>query len=402
MSERPGAARGLLTPGARMMCHPRFPMVLLLIVGQLAGAQTALSQAPAPPPTRAAEAPDAPHWTVVGASPGGAGARPGAGLSAPADRNGDFLIGPEYRPAPELSRQASVPAGSVVQFVMESKDSKYYPGVARDAVGTVDPGNPRTLIVATHPQAWQRAITVYIPAGYQSRTRIPFLVVQDGPKLGEPDMSLPSVLDNLIAQHRVPAMVAIMIQNGGGDAQASERGLEYDTLSGRYAEFIEHEVLPQVQTRYAITLTHDPDGRAAMGCSSGAAAAFTMAWFHPEWYHRVISYSGTFVNQQWPFNPRNPGGAWDYHETLIPGSAAKPIRIWMQVGDRDLFNPGILRDDMHDWVAANHRMAAALRRKHYRYQYTFALDAGHCERKVREQTLPEALEWTWRGYRARP
>lgn len=322
-------------------------------------------------------------------------------MSAPSDRNGDFLIGPEYRPAPELSPVAGVPAGSVQQFVMESKDSKYFPGVARDVSGTVDPKNPRTLIVETHPQPWQRAITVYIPPGYKAGTGIPFIVVHDGPKLGAPDMSLPRVLDNLIAQHRVPAMVAIMIQNGGGDAQGSERGLEYDTLSGKFAEFIEHEVLPQVQTRYNLTLTHDPDGRAAMGCSSGAAAAFTMAWFHPEWYHRVISYSGTFVNQQWPFNPGNSGGAWDYHTTLIPNSAAKPIRIWMQVGDRDLFNPNTMRDDMHDWVAANHKMAAALAKKNYSYQYTFALDARHCDPKVREQTLPEALAWTWRGYRER-
>jgi enterochelin esterase-like enzyme len=135
-----------------------------------------------------------------------------------------------------------------------------------------------------------------------------------------------------------------------------------------------------------------------MGCSSGAAAAFTMAWFHPEWYHRVISYSGTFVNQQWPFNSGNPGGAWDYHEKLIPSSRPKPLRVWMQVGDRDLLNPNVMRDGMHDWVAANHRMAAALRGKRYQYQYVFALDTGHCDRKVREQTLPQALEWVWRGY----
>jgi hypothetical protein len=112
----------------------------------------------------------------------------------------------------------------------------------------------------------------------------------------------------------------------------------------------------------------------------------------------VISYSGTFVNQQWPFNPELPDGAWDYHEKLIPQSDVKPIRIWMQVGDRDLFNPNILRDGMHDWVEANHRMAAALRDKGYQYQYVFALDASHCSGQVREQTLPEALEWVWRGY----
>jgi iron(III)-enterobactin esterase len=321
-------------------------------------------------------------------------------MNPPADRSGDFLIGPDYIPASELKAVPGRPAGTVSQFTLESKDSKYYPGIARDMFGTVDPANPRTLIVATHPQPWQRAITVYVPVQYKSGTRAPLIVIHDGPKLGDPDMTLPHVLDNLIDQHRVPPMIAVMIQNGGGDAQGSERGLEYDTLSGKFAEFIESEVLPQVEARYHVELTHDPDGRAAMGCSSGAAAAFTMAWFHPEWYHRVISYSGTFVNQQWPFDPANPGGAWDYHETLIPATPAKPIRIWMQVGDRDLLNPNIMRDDMHDWVVANHRMAAALESKGYSHQYVFALDSGHCDRKVREQTLPEALEWAWRGYKA--
>lgn len=290
------------------------------------------------------------------------------------------------------------PQGTVGQFTLESKDSKFYPGIARDAFGRVDPKNPKALIVQTHAQPWQRVITVYIPAQYKSGTKAPLLVVHDGPKLGSPDMDFAHVLDNLIDQHRVPAMIAVMIQNGGGDAQGSERGLEYDTVSGKFAEFIEHEVLPQVEAHYHIQLTHDPDGRAAMGCSSGAAAAFTMAWFHPEWYHRVISYSGTFVNQQWPYNPANPGGAWDYHETLVASTKPKPIRIWMQVADRDLLNPNVMRDGMHDWVVANHRLAAVLRKKGYQYQYVFTLNTGHCAPKVRGQTLPEALEWVWQGY----
>ena len=310
-----------------------------------------------------------------------------------------LVIGPNYVPAPELQLAQGVPEGTVRQFTLDSAGSRFYPGIARDVFGTVDPNNPKTLIVETHPKPWQRAITVYVPAQYREGTEAPFIVVHDGPKLGEPDMTLPHVLDNLINKRRVPPMVAIMIQNGGGDAQGSERGLEYDTLSGRFAEFIETEVLPQVEGHYHLRLTHDPDGRAAMGCSSGAAAAFTMAWFHPEWYHRVISYSGTFVNQQWPFDPATPGGAWDYHQTLIPNSPRKPIRIWMQVGERDLLNPNIMRDGMHDWVEANRRMAAALQKKGYTYQYVFARDAGHCDRRVREQSLPEALEWAWQGYK---
>jgi len=323
----------------------------------------------------------------------------GKGANAPVDAAGDFVIGPEYVPAPELNVMPGVPQGTVQQFVMDSADSRFYPGIGRDVFGTVDPHNPGALIVETHPVPYQRTISVYIPQQYKRGSAAPFIVTHDGPKLGEPDLMLPHVLDNLIARHRVPVMIAVMIQNGGGDAQGSERGLEYDTMSGKFAEFIQAEVLPQVEKHYDVKLTSDPDGRAAMGCSSGAAAAFTMAWYHPEWYHRIVSYSGTFVNQQWPFDPQTPGGAWGYHETLIAQSPAKPLRVWMHVGDRDLFNPNVMRDDMHDWVAANHRMAKAFRDKGYPYQYVFALDSPHCDRRVREQTLPAALEWVWRGYK---
>jgi enterochelin esterase-like enzyme len=359
----------------------------------LTAAHAAESPAAAPParptpPTRAYDAPGAPHFTVISAP----------GTNPPPDAEGNFVIGPEYVLPPEATAIDGVPQGSVQQFTMESKDSRFYPGIARDVFGTVDPSNPKTLIVETHPQTYQRTITVYIPHQYKHGTRSPFIVTHDGPKLNEPDMTLPHVLDNLIAQHRVPAMIAIMIQNGGGDAQGSERGLEYDTLSGKFAEFIEAEVLPAVEKHANVKLTRKAEGRAVMGCSSGAAAAFTMAWFHPEWYHRVISYSGTYVNQQWPFNPDSPGGAWGYHATLIPKSAHKPIRICMHVGDRYLLNPNVMRDDMHDWVEANHSMAKALKNKGYHYQYVFALNSGHCDRAVRTQTLPEALEWVWKGY----
>jgi len=325
--------------------------------------------------------------------------RAAPGQNPPPDEDGDFLIGPDYQAAPELTAKDGVPRGTVRQFQLDSADSRFYPGVGREAFGTVDPGNPRTLVVSTRPVPYERTITVYVPAQHRRGTPAPFIVRNDGPALDKLDDTLPRVLDNLIAERRVPPLVAVMIQNGGGDAQGSERGLEYDTLSGRFAEFVEAEVLPQVEKRYGLTLTRDPEGRAAMGCSSGAAAAFTMAWFHPEWYRRVVSYSGTYVNQQWPFDPRTPGGAWSYHETLVPASPRKPLRVWMHVGDRDLLNPNVMRDGMHDWVEANHRMAAALKARGYSYQYVFALASGHCDRRVIEQTMPEALEYVWRGAR---
>jgi len=203
------------------------------------------------------------------------------------------------------------------------------------------------------------------------------------------------VLDHLIIEKKVPVMIAISIGHGSGDAQGSERGLEYDTLSGRYAEFVEQEVLPLVESKCHVTLTKDPDGRATMGGSSGGSCALIMAWYHPELYHRVLSYSGTYVNQQWPPKAETPHGAWEFHEHLIPESQPKPIRLWMEVGDHDLLNPNAMHDGMHDWVAANEKMAKAVAAKGYHYQFGFARDAGHVDGRVKQQTLPEALEWLW-------
>jgi enterochelin esterase-like enzyme len=169
-------------------------------------------------------------------------------------------------------------------------------------------------------------------------------------------------------------------------------------MSGLYAEFIENEVLPLVEKNYGVKLTKDPEGRATMGNSSGGSAALAMAWYRNDLYHRVLTTSGTFVNQQWPFNPETPGGAWDFHSKLIPESPVKPIRIWMAVGDRDLLNPNVMRDDMHDWVEANHRMAKVLKEKGYHYQYVYCLNNGHSVGAAKAQFLPQALEWLWKGY----
>src|ERR1700676_1486671 len=122
---------------------------------------------------------------------------------------------------------------------MSSADSRIYPGIARDAgtFGTPDPGDPTKLIVTTtDPAPYKRRVAVYVPQQYVPGTDAPFIVGADGP-----DQLLFTALDNLIAQKRVPVMIAISIGNGSGDAQGSERGLEYDTMSGRYAAFVEGE-----------------------------------------------------------------------------------------------------------------------------------------------------------------
>jgi len=366
-------------------------LFLAILMGTMSGIHPAMAQSPPvrparpTPPTRD---PNTPGYVSAKELPDGA--------NAPANADGNFILGTTHTPAPEMTVKEGVPQGSVFTFTMDSADSKIYPGIAREpnTFGTADPTDSAKLIVTTsHPAPYTRRVTVYVPKQYVSGTVAPFIVGADGP-----DPLLFTALDSLIAEQRVPVMIAISIGNGSGDAQGSERGLEYDTMSGLYAEFVEKEVLPVVEKQYNVKLTKDPDGRATMGCSSGGAAALIMAWYHPDLYHRVLAYSGTYVNQQWPWNSQTPGGAWELHEHLIPNTPAKPLRIWMEVGDRDLFNPNIMHDNMHDWVVANENMAKVLAAKNYHYQFIFARNAVHCDRAVKQQTLPEALEYVWQGY----
>ena len=220
------------------------------------------------------------------------------GSNAPVNKDGNFILGPTHGPAPEMTADESIPKGTIVEFTMNSTESKFYPGIAREpgTFGTPDASDPAKLIVTTsHPAPYTRKVTVYIPQQYVAGNVAPFIVGADGP-----DPLLFAALDGLIAKHKVPVMIAISIGNGGGDAQGSERGLEYDTMSGRYAEFVEQEVLPRVEKEARVKLTKDPDGRATTGGSSGGSCALIMAWYHPDLYHRVLTYSGTFINQQWP------------------------------------------------------------------------------------------------------
>lgn len=353
-------------------------------IAQVTNAKPEASSRPVPP-TRD---PHTPGYVVATELPDG-------DIPSP-DTDGNFIIGPTHNPAPEMMIHENVPQGTVYRFTMNSSDSKIYPGIAREAhtFGTADPADPAKLIVTTsHPASYTRNVEVYVPKQYVANTFVPFIVGADGP-----DRLIFTALDNLIFEHKVPVMVAISISNGSGDAQGSERGLEYDAMSGRYAEFVEKEVLPLVEAQCKVKLTNDPDGRATMGGSSGGSCALIMAWYRTDLYHRVLTYSGTFINQQWPYNAETPHGAWEFHEHLIPESPVKPLRIWMEVGDRDLYNPNVMRDNMHDWVIANENMAKVLAEKGYHYQFIFARNAGHVDRKVKQQTLPEALEWLWKDY----
>ena len=198
-------------------------------------------------------------------------------------------------PGPLCQRAGSgpirVPQGEVREFILYSEDSKIYPGIVRiegDLANKRDPYGNRLPFPAeqlSKPARYERHVYVYIPKQYVPGSAAPFIVVQDGHSYIN---RLAPVLDNMIAAHRVPAMIVVAPDSGGSDAQGSQRGLEYDTLSDRYSNWVESELLPAVAQKYNVSFTTDPEGRATMGGSSGAICAWTMAWYHPERYHKVL------------------------------------------------------------------------------------------------------------------
>ena len=208
------------------------------------------------------------------------------------------------------------------------------------------------------------------------------------------------MLDNLIAQKRVPAMIAIMIQNGGGDAQGSQRGLEYDTMSGKFAEFIEAEVLPAVEKtlrREAHAQARGPRGHGLqLGRGGGALDGLVSPGVVPP-RHQLLGHV------------REPAVA------VQPGDAGRRLGLSrVDHRERQSASPSAsgctsataistTRTSCATTCTTGWWLTTAWRRcskdKGYHYQYVYALDSGHCDRKVREQTLPQALEWVWRGYK---
>jgi enterochelin esterase family protein len=295
----------------------------------------------------------------------------------PLDKSGNFKVSMKgvWSDVPVLTVPKDVTRGKVTKFIVKGDDSKFYPG------------------------SYARNVWVYVPAGYKEGTELPLMVTHDGSETSNMQASLIAVLDTLIPQKRLPMMAAVFVANGtesgGGRGQRSK---EYDTVSGKFAEFLDAEVLPAAEKAGGVKFTKDPEGRGVLGASSGAAAAFSMAWFHNDLYRRVISYSGTFVGLA--RSQTAPHGAWEYHENFIPKSEKKPIRIWLQVGSRDL-GATSSEQSYRNWLLANNRMADALKAKGYEYQYLWSENAGHVEKGLVRQTLGEAMEWLWKTYKAK-
>ena len=324
----------------------------------------------------------------MGGSSGGADSAgaAGAGATDPGTEGDGLRILPQpFKTSPDTQKKEGVPHGKVIKFIIAKGSSQRY------------------------PKAVAREVNVYVPTQYVMGTPARVIVAQDGNNYFDFVQLVSNTLDNLIDQKKLPPIVAVFANNGGGDAQGSERGLEYDTLSGVYAEWVDQELFPRVEQEtktqlpsQAVTFSKDPEQRAAMGGSSGGVASFIMTWYHPDLFRRALTFSASFVAQESPQNPEHPLGAWNFHEDkdnddggiIAKTDPIKPIRVWLECGSND--NDGGTQYPHYDFEFANRRVQLKMAAKGYHVHLDVGTGAGHVDGNVVRQTLPEAMLWVWR------
>ncbi|HYK35849.1 alpha/beta hydrolase [Alloacidobacterium sp.] len=252
---------------------------------------------------------------------------------------------------------------------------------------------------------------IYVPAQYDPKVPAALMVFQDGGGYTDRDGNNPAlnVIDNLIAEKKIPVMICVFINPGDiSDSPStptynfvkgysdkwhrtlkdSMRSTLYDTVSDRYARFLRDEMLADVTAKYNIR--KDAYSHAITGLSSGGICSFNAAWQMPDEFSRVISWIGSFASIQWKEQPDIPDGGQDYPEKILR-EPKRNIRVWLQDGANDQEN-----DRYGSWPLANIRMANALKLKGYDFHFSFGKGTHNSGHGAAE--FPEEMIWLWRDY----
>jgi enterochelin esterase family protein len=250
---------------------------------------------------------------------------------------------------------------------------------------------------------------IYVPAQYDPKVAAALMMWQDGAayiKRDSDGIRLLDVLDNLIAQKKIPVMIGVFISPGdisgapngktydfvkafstatGRTLKDSMRSVEYDTVSDRYARFLKEEILAEVESKYNIR--RDAYSHAISGLSSGGICAFNVAWQQPDAFSRVLSWIGSFTSIQWQPGVADGGNVYPNKVRKEP---KRNIRVWLQDGSEDLEN------QHGSWPLQNIQLANSLKLREYDFHFSF----GHGTHNAAHGSaqLPEALTWLWRDY----
>ena len=251
---------------------------------------------------------------------------------------------------------------------------------------------------------------IYVPAQYKPENPAALMVFQDGGWYTDRNGNNPAlnVIDNLIAQKKIPVMICIFIFPGditdspGTPTYAqvkkyseewnrtlkdSMRSTLYDTVSDRYVRFLRDEIIAEVAAKY--NLRKDAYSRAITGLSSGGICSFNAAWQMPDQFSRVISWIGSFSAIQWKEDPAVPDGGQDFPDKILR-EPKRNLRVWLQDGSEDL--------DLRygNWPLANLRMANALKAREYDFHFSFGKGTHNSAHGAAE--FPAEMIWLWRDY----
>jgi enterochelin esterase family protein len=264
----------------------------------------------------------------------------------------------------------------------------------QDGVPKGEMRGPFTLPSQAYPGT-QHTYWIYVPAQYEPKTAASLMIFNDGQafKNMDGDSRAPNVLDNLIYRREIPVMIAVFINPGRRPDQPeptpqnwgdkdTNRPAEYNSLDDKYARVIVDELMPVLYHDYNIS--KDPDRHGIGGASSGAIAAFTVAWERPNDFRKVFSIVGSFTNLR---------GGHQYTD-LVRSNDKKPIRIYLQDGRNDNRERDGKYDEKRDWFLQNVRLMHALTDKGYDVNYTWGI--GKHGQKQGGAILPDMLRWLWR------
>jgi len=257
---------------------------------------------------------------------------------------------------------------------------------------------PFTLPSQAYPGT-QHTYWMYVPAQYDPKVPASLMIFNDGQafKNMEGDLRAPTVLDNLIDRREIPVMLSVFINPGRTPEQpeptpqewgdrTTNRPTEYNSLDDKYARVIVDELMPALSKDYNIS--KDPERHGIGGASSGAIAAFTVAWERPNDFRKVLSMIGSFTNLR---------GGHAYAD-IVRKTEKKPIRIYMQDGRND--NRGMGRDgnydERRDWFFQNVRLMQALQEKGYDLNYQWGI--GRHSQKHGGSIFPDMMRWLWRDH----
>jgi enterochelin esterase-like enzyme len=240
-----------------------------------------------------------------------------------------------------------------------------------------------------------------VPAQYNAAVAASLMVFNDGQAFmnATGDVRAQNVMDNLIYRREIPVMIGVFINPGKRPDQPepspstswgdkdTNRPAEHNTPDDKYARIICDELMPVLTKEYNIS--KDPEQRGIGGASSGAIAAFMVAWERPNEFRKVISIVGSFVNLR---------GGHVYPERIL-ASDKKPIRVFFQDGRNDnriQGKGGGKYDPNRDWFYQNVRLVEAMTKKGYDVNYAWGI--GLHGQKQGGAILPEMMRWLWRDH----